>query len=96
MIQFELNLVLNDEYTYNQKQEIRPATEKVLRVPGRDIEFAIIEIENKQKKNDTANMLTYTVKFKIHSLSFAETKKVLEILYSERFCPELKEALLKN
>ena len=96
MIQFELNLVLDDEYTYNQKQEIRPATEKVLRVPGRDIEFAIIDIENKQKKNDTTSMLTYIVKFKIHSLSFAETNKVIEILHSEKFCPDLKEALLKN
>jgi len=76
--------------------DFRPATEKVLLVPGRDIEFAIIDIENKQKKNDTTSMLTYIVKFKIHSLSFAETNKVIEILHSEKFCPNLKEALLKN
>ena len=96
MIQFEMNLILDDEYTYNQRVYIRPATEKVLRVPGRDIEYAIIEIENKQKKNDTATMLTYIVKFKIHSLSFVETNKVIETLQSEKFCPDLKEALLKN
>ena len=96
MIQFELNLVLNDEYTYNQRQEIRPVTANILNVTSRDIEFAIIEIENKQKKNDTASLLTYIVKFKIHSLSFVETNRVIKILHSEKFYSDLKEELLKN
>ena len=96
MIQFELNLVLKDRISSNQQQKIRPATANILDVPGRDIELVFIEIENKQKKDNTASMLTYLAKFKIHSLNFVATKKVIKILHSEKFYSDLKEALLKN
>ena len=69
MIQFELNLVLKDHISSNQQQKIRPATANILDVPGRDIELGFIKIENKQKKDNTASMLTYLAKFKIHSLN---------------------------
>ena len=96
MIQFELNLVLKDEISYDQKKEVKRATAIILHVPGRDIEMEIIEIENKQKKNDTASLLTFVVKSKIHSLNYVATNKVIKTLNSEKFYSDLKEALLKN
>ena len=89
MIQFELNLVLKDDFSYSYIQKIRQSTANILNVPGRDIELGYIEMENEQKKNDTATMLTFLVKFKIHSLSFVVTKNVLKILYSEKFYSDL-------
>ena len=96
MIQFELNLVSKDEISYDQQKEVKRASAIILHVPGRDIEMTITEIDNKQKKNDTASLLTFVVKSKIHSLSSVATNKAIRILNSEKFYSDLKESLLKN